>query len=96
MHSVWMLREMIRWGHLHAGADVLEIAQRCSDTAAYRAAAGNLGMACAEPDFAPMELRGGSMLRREDIRGPQRPTASAMAATEMKADSRGRSPARVA
>ena len=62
MHTVWMMREMIRWGHLHAEADVAGIAEHCCDTTAYRAAASGLGVACPESDFVAMELRGGQML----------------------------------
>ncbi len=74
MHTVWMMREMIRWGHLHPEADVLEIADRCCDTTAYRAAATSLGIGCPADDFVTMELRGGKTLRLEDVRG-RRPAA---------------------
>ena len=70
MHAVWMMREMIRWGHLHAAADVLAIADRCCDATAYRAAATSLGVGCPESDFVPMDLRGGRTLRPEDVASP--------------------------
>jgi ABC-type nitrate/sulfonate/bicarbonate transport system substrate-binding protein len=69
MHTVWMLGEMMRWGHLRAGADVVEIAKRCSDAAAYRQAATALGVGCPEEDFVPMELRGGRALGVADVMG---------------------------
>ena len=73
MHAVWMLREMVRWGHLHPDADVVGIAERCSDTRAYRAAAATLGVACPPEgkDFIPMEMRGGRVLRLEDAAEPR-------------------------
>jgi nitrate/nitrite transport system substrate-binding protein len=70
MHMVWLMREMIRWGHLHAEADVVDIAERCCDSRAYRAAATSLGVGCPEEDFVPMELRSGRILRKEDARKP--------------------------
>jgi ABC-type nitrate/sulfonate/bicarbonate transport system substrate-binding protein len=68
MHAVWMMREMIRWGHLHAGADVRSIAENCCDTTAYRAAATMLGVGCPQGDFVPMELRNGRTLDLEALR----------------------------
>jgi nitrate/nitrite transport system substrate-binding protein len=61
MHPVWMMREMMRWGHLHPEADVAEIADRCCDARAYRKAATSLGVGCPDEDFVPMELRQGEL-----------------------------------
>lgn len=102
MHAVWMMREMIRWGHLHAGAEVGEIAGYCCDTTAYRAAATSLGVACPAGDFVAMELRGGRTLTPEahwgQVRTPKQDVNEAPADTgrHLKARTRGRSPARVA
>lgn len=76
MHAVWMMREMIRWGHLHAGADVRAIAESCCDATAYRAAATTLGVGCPEADFVPMELRNGRTLDLESPPGPSRDSPS--------------------
>jgi ABC-type nitrate/sulfonate/bicarbonate transport system substrate-binding protein len=97
MHAVWMMQEMIRWEHLHADADVIQIAERCCDARAYRTAATSLGVGCPESDFVAMELRGGRMLRPEDVRKVRR--TDALPATDhshWNAEPRGRSPARVA
>jgi ABC-type nitrate/sulfonate/bicarbonate transport system substrate-binding protein len=69
MHGVWMLREMVRWGHLHREADLRTIAERCCDTRAYRAAARTLDIVCPPEgeDFVEMELRGGRKLRLADL-----------------------------
>jgi len=91
MHTVWMLREMMRWGHLHAGADVMDIAQRCSDITAYRQAATTLGVGCPEEDFVDMELRGGRVLTVAEA------TQSAAKAGEaVNSKTEQRAPARVA
>jgi ABC-type nitrate/sulfonate/bicarbonate transport system substrate-binding protein len=92
MHAVWMMREMVRWGHLHPEADILAIAENCCDTAAYRAAATSLGVGCPGEDFVPMTLRGGRALRLEDLKGD---SGRRSAKTELKACLRP-SPARVA
>ena len=96
MHAVWMLREMIRWGHLHPDANILEIADRCCDTTAYRAAATSLGVGCPENDFITMELRGGQSLRLEDVRGKRPIIRRAVPGVELKTETRSRPPARVA
>ncbi len=67
LHSVWMMLEMIRWGHLHPGADIVSIADRCCDTAPYRQAAASLRLPCPADDFAPMPLRHGRFLTRENM-----------------------------
>jgi ABC-type nitrate/sulfonate/bicarbonate transport system substrate-binding protein len=78
MHAAWMLREMVRWGHLHPEADIRGIAERCVDTGAYRAAAAALGIECppAGEEFIAMELRGGRTLRLEDIQTKRDPRTS--------------------
>ena len=42
-HVAWLLEQMIRWGHAAADLDVIAIADRCTDSAAYRMAAESLG-----------------------------------------------------
>ncbi|HVT81147.1 MAG TPA: CmpA/NrtA family ABC transporter substrate-binding protein [Phycisphaerae bacterium] len=96
MHAVWMLREMIRWGHLHPDANILEIADRCCDTTAYRAAATSLGVGCPDNDFVTMELRAGKTLRLEDVRGKRSIVRRAVPGVELKTETRSRPPARVA
>jgi ABC-type nitrate/sulfonate/bicarbonate transport system substrate-binding protein len=73
MHAVWMMREMIRWGHLHPEADVAAIAEACCDTTAYRAAATTLGVGCPAADFVPMELRNGRTFGPLDVKSPRSP-----------------------
>lgn len=58
-HAAWMASQMIRWRHLPQEADLLAVAGMCSQTVAYREAAGMLGLSCPEDDFAPMPLRQG-------------------------------------
>ena len=74
MHAVWMMREMIRWGHLHPDADILKIADCCCDAGAYRAAALSLNITCPADgnDFLPMDLRSGRLLRKEDVHLPSK------------------------
>jgi len=67
MHFAWMLQQMIRWGHLSNEADVQGIAERCSDSTAYRTAAASLDIPCPTEDFVPMELRGGSRLALDSV-----------------------------
>ncbi|MGN6370779.1 MAG: CmpA/NrtA family ABC transporter substrate-binding protein [Phycisphaerae bacterium] len=57
MHPAWMLRQMIRWGHLHGQADIRGIAERCVETRPYREAAASLGIDCPPEDFQAMPLR---------------------------------------
>lgn len=61
-HALWMLQQMVRWGHLHPEADVLSIAGACCNTAPFRAAAASLELACPSEDFPPMALRNGRSL----------------------------------
>ena len=58
-HSLWLLREMKRWHQLQRDEDEHAIAARCVETAAYRAAAASMGIACPGSDFPPMPLRNG-------------------------------------
>jgi ABC-type nitrate/sulfonate/bicarbonate transport system substrate-binding protein len=64
-HVGWLLREMVRWGHLPPDTDVASIAGRSVDTAAYRRAAESLSIACPADDFPPMPLRRGTFELRE-------------------------------
>ena len=96
MHAVWMMREMIRWGHLHADADMMAIAEHCCDTTAYRAAATSLGVGCPESDFVTMELRGGRTLRLEDVRRERSNKKTARSREVFDLNQRGPSPAAVA
>ena len=70
MHTAWMMREMIRWGHLHPETDMRAIAMRCVDTQPYRAAAADLKIDCPAEDFSPMPLRHGQMLTLEHLKNP--------------------------
>ncbi|HVV46869.1 MAG TPA: CmpA/NrtA family ABC transporter substrate-binding protein [Bryobacteraceae bacterium] len=58
-HSAWLLREMIRWRHVapSIGERGTEIALRCVDSTAYRAAAESMQIACPPTDLPPMQLR---------------------------------------
>src|SRR5205823_2281005 len=58
-HSAWFAAQMVRWGHLRREADVLALAQGCSETAPYRAAARSLHLECPATDFPPMHLPAG-------------------------------------
>lgn len=66
MHAVWLMQEMIRWGHLHPEADIRHIAENCCDTAAYRMAATSVGVGCPGDDFMPMPLRNGRFVTLGD------------------------------
>jgi len=68
MHTVWMMQQMVRWGHLHVDADLESIAERCSTPGAYRQAAASLGIACPAADFVPMKLRHGQVFTPEGLR----------------------------
>jgi nitrate/nitrite transport system substrate-binding protein len=58
-HSVWLLRQMLRWGQLAHPVDEMAIAARCVDSSAYREAANSLGLACPDTDFPPQPMRSG-------------------------------------
>ena len=86
MHPVWLMKQMIRWGHLHAEADVLALENHCCDSRPYRAAAASLEIACPAEDFAPMELRNGQWLTLETLAAHIH-AAAAIAPTVHSADS---------
>jgi ABC-type nitrate/sulfonate/bicarbonate transport system substrate-binding protein len=58
-HAAWLLEQMIRWGHAPADADLIAVADRCTDSRPYRRAAESLGIACPADEYPPMALRGG-------------------------------------
>ncbi len=58
-HAAWLIEQMIRWGHLSPDLDVLGIARRCTETAAYRDAASSLNIQCPVADLPPLPLRHG-------------------------------------
>jgi len=60
-HMAWLLEQMIRWGHAASDTDVMATADRCTESSAYRAAAGSLGIACPGDEYPPMALRGGRL-----------------------------------
>jgi ABC-type nitrate/sulfonate/bicarbonate transport system substrate-binding protein len=64
-HVAWMLEQMIRWGHAPSDVDLVEVADRCTDSQPYRRAAESLRIACPADEYPPMPLRGG---RTFDIR----------------------------
>jgi ABC-type nitrate/sulfonate/bicarbonate transport system substrate-binding protein len=55
-HTVWLLNEMKRWGHLPVETDVDSIAAQCVDTRAFRVAAATMNVDIPESDFPPMKL----------------------------------------
>ncbi len=57
--AAWLLRQMIRWGHLPRDTDVIGAARRSVETKFYRRAAESLGIDCPSDDFPPMRLRSG-------------------------------------
>jgi ABC-type nitrate/sulfonate/bicarbonate transport system substrate-binding protein len=72
-HVAWILREMIRWGHLPGDTDIAAIAHRSVDTTAYRRAADSLSVECPADDFPPMPLRRGMF----EVRKPKDPVRAA-------------------
>lgn len=58
-HCVWMMEQMVRWGHLSQDTDTLAIAARCTDSTAWREAAEALGLERPVDDFPSMPLRNG-------------------------------------
>lgn len=75
-HCVWMMEQMVRWGHLSQDTDTLAVAARCTDSTAWREAATEMGMEVPADDFPPMPLRNGQsfharplqvLLMREDV-----------------------------
>ena len=61
-HVVWLLEQMVRWGHAPSDLEAIEIADRCTDSQSYRRAAESLGIACPADEYPPMPLRGGRTL----------------------------------
>jgi ABC-type nitrate/sulfonate/bicarbonate transport system substrate-binding protein len=62
-HSAWLASQMIRWGHLPRQTDIMNLADRCVESAAYRTAAESLGIACPANDFPPMPLHHGGLFQ---------------------------------
>ena len=58
-HVAWLLEQMIRWGHAPADVDLVEVADRCTLSAAYRSASESLGLTCPETEYPGMKLRNG-------------------------------------
>jgi ABC-type nitrate/sulfonate/bicarbonate transport system substrate-binding protein len=58
-HMVWMLEQMIRWGHAASDLELTEVADQCTDSTAYRRAAESLHIECPSTEYPPMPLRGG-------------------------------------
>jgi nitrate/nitrite transport system substrate-binding protein len=56
-HAAWLLDLMRRWGHVPAGADLIDVAQRSVDTQPYRAAASSMGWDSPEMDFVPDSIQ---------------------------------------
>jgi ABC-type nitrate/sulfonate/bicarbonate transport system substrate-binding protein len=78
MHPAWMLTQMIRWGHLHAEADIRTIADRCVNTHPYREAAASLGIECPPDDFPPMPLRHNRTFSLEDLPAPRQSVSATL------------------
>jgi ABC-type nitrate/sulfonate/bicarbonate transport system substrate-binding protein len=60
-HMAWLVEQMVRWSHVHDDIDVRKIADLCTDSTAYRAAAESLGIVCPSEDYPPMPLRNGRL-----------------------------------
>jgi ABC-type nitrate/sulfonate/bicarbonate transport system substrate-binding protein len=58
-HFAWLLEQMTRWGHAPADVNLTEVADRCTDSRAYRRAAESLRLECPPDEYPPMALRGG-------------------------------------
>jgi ABC-type nitrate/sulfonate/bicarbonate transport system substrate-binding protein len=58
-HMLWLLEQMIRWGHAASDLDLTEVADRCTDSGPYRRAAESLHIECPKDEYPPMPLRGG-------------------------------------
>ena len=59
-HHAWLVGEMSRWRQVPQDVDARSLADACTDTAPYRAAAASLGVSCPPTDHPPMALRHGS------------------------------------
>jgi nitrate/nitrite transport system substrate-binding protein len=66
-HCVWMMEQMVRWGHLPQDIDTIEIASGCTDSAAWREAADSLGFSGPADDFPPMPLRNGQSFQARPL-----------------------------
>jgi nitrate/nitrite transport system substrate-binding protein len=51
--AMWLLKQMLRWGHLQSDLDIEWIARQSLDSGPYRAAAATLGWACPKDDPSP-------------------------------------------
>lgn len=58
-HPAWMAQQMRRWHHLPDSADIALLSSLCADAAAYRIAAGSMGIDCPRTDYPPMPMRAG-------------------------------------
>ena len=62
-HCVWMMDQMVRWGHLSQDVDTLAIAAACIDSAPWREAAASMGIAAPIDDSPPMRMRNGQIFQ---------------------------------
>jgi hypothetical protein len=62
-HVVWLLDQMIRWGHADPLTDARAAAEACVETRYFREAAAALNVPCPDDDYPPMPLRGGHWYR---------------------------------
>ncbi len=74
-HYVWLMEQMVRWGHRSPIADAMATARKCIDTAPYRAAVASMGIECPATDFPSMPLRNG-------LFDPAAPSSAVVAAQE--------------
>ncbi len=52
--GVWLLEQMIRWGHVASDVDPMAVSVASTHTASYREAAATLGVECPPVDFTPI------------------------------------------
>ena len=57
-HADWFLRQMVRWGQVSPAVDIKTTSDRVYRTDIYRAAAGEMGVACPELDRLPPGAHG--------------------------------------
>ena len=57
-HADWFLRQMVRWGQVSPAVDIKATSDRVYRTDIYRAAAGEMGVACPELDRLPPGAHG--------------------------------------
>jgi nitrate/nitrite transport system substrate-binding protein len=55
--AMWLLSQMLRWGHLRPETDLKLVAQQAVDAGPYRAAAASLGWPCPADDLPPIQPR---------------------------------------